>query len=208
MIHTTSSLLEPVEFCGGCCSDGCGDGRSSMVTCEGRGATDTVDAVLSGFGGISQSALAIDEGVRYCGVWVPAAGGVAIRISTGVVTGAGGVSGCSGCCGGDDTVSCWMKGATKVPRPVGTLTFRLKMSCDPTTIFCDIRGSPVGAVEPVDRIPRGDPRGAVEPVAGIPGTARMTLEESAEVPDRLDDCGISPICRNQGIVLSCVGCCS
>ena len=36
-----------------------------MVTCEGKGATDTVEAVLRGSLGISQSALAIDEGVRY-----------------------------------------------------------------------------------------------------------------------------------------------
>ena len=123
MIHTTSSLLELDEAC---CGDG---GWSSMVTCEGKGATDTVEAVLRGLLGISQSALAIDEGVMHCGVWVPTTGGVAMSISTGAVTGAGGVSTWSGCCVGDGTVEgCWTNGETRLPRPEGILTFRLKIS--------------------------------------------------------------------------------
>ena len=99
-----------------------------MVTCEGKGATDTVEAVLRGLLGISQSAEAIDEGVKYVGECVPTTGGVAMSISTGAVTGAGGVSGCSDCCGGDGTVGCWTNGETRLPRPEGILTFLLKIS--------------------------------------------------------------------------------
>ena len=63
MIHTTSGSL-PVpddSSCGG-------EGRSSMVTCSVAGAADTADAVPSKGCGISQSALAMDDGVANCGV--------------------------------------------------------------------------------------------------------------------------------------------